>query len=86
MEQFGVTPLWNVPYSPEFNGIEKVWGVLKTRFRKRLSQMKVEGKKFDLEVEVKKLISGIKNKMLKNYAAHGFAVLEKGGEDYYKTE
>ena len=25
--------IWNVPYHPEFNGIEYVWAVVKARFR-----------------------------------------------------
>jgi|OM-RGC.v1.031709212 Transposase and inactivated derivatives len=25
--------IWNVPYKPEFNGIEKVWHLMKRKFR-----------------------------------------------------
>ena len=37
-----------MPYSPEFNGIEKVWAAMKQKFRKHLLQLKTENKRIHL--------------------------------------
>jgi len=33
-----VTPLWNVPYTPQFDGIEEYWAQAKLRFKKEMLQ------------------------------------------------
>nr|AAB42034.1 42 kDa 'D,D35E' transposase [Oxytricha trifallax] len=35
-EQLRITPVFNVPYSPQFNGIEFYWGILKGHYKKLL--------------------------------------------------
>ena len=39
----------NIPYCPEFNGIEVLWAKLKYEFRKRLTQLKLDGDKFNVK-------------------------------------
>ena len=36
--RLGITPIFNVPYSPQFNGIEGVFNMLKNDYKKRLLQ------------------------------------------------
>lgn len=35
-ERLNITPVFNVPYSPQFNGIELYWGLLKGHYKKLL--------------------------------------------------
>jgi transposase len=36
MQALGVVPIFNVPYSPQFNGIEAVFSIVKCNFKKEL--------------------------------------------------
>jgi len=33
MRRLNISPLWNVPYRADLNGIEKVWSIAKLHFR-----------------------------------------------------
>ena len=53
--------VYNLPYSPRFNGIERLWAQMKFRFRNQLANFKVNMQTFDiLEVieDVENSISG----------------------------
>ena len=43
----------NIPYFPELNGIEKLCALMKYRFRKRLTRIKMQYEKVDVEEEIK---------------------------------
>ena len=47
------------PYMPEFNGIEKLWALMKFKFRKKLTEMKIRKKKFKVLDVVKVVLNGI---------------------------
>jgi len=34
LQRLNISPLWNVPYRADLNGIEKVWAIAKQHFRK----------------------------------------------------
>jgi hypothetical protein len=36
MQTLGIMPIFNVPYSPQFNGIEAVFSIVKANFKKEL--------------------------------------------------
>lgn len=36
MQSLGIVPIYNVPYSPQFNGIEAVFSIVKANFKKEL--------------------------------------------------
>jgi transposase len=36
MQTLGIMPIFNVPYSPQFNGIEAVFSIVKCSFKKEL--------------------------------------------------
>lgn len=40
--------IFNVPYSPQFNGIETLWAVMKHRFKNSITDKKIAGEKFDI--------------------------------------
>ena len=42
MEKYKHTKvIYNLPYSPQYNGIEYLWGDMKLKFRKLLTEMKI---------------------------------------------
>ena len=41
LDRTNVKLIWNLPYHPQFNGIELYWAKLKFEFRKRLTDMKI---------------------------------------------
>jgi transposase len=38
LDQLGMLPVFNAPYSPQFNGIESYWSLLKHQYKKLLLQ------------------------------------------------
>ena len=53
--------VYNLPYSPRFNGIERLWAQMKMRFRDKLATLKVNSQIYQIEAvieEVKNSISG----------------------------
>jgi len=40
MKSANYVPLWNVPYSPQYNGIELVWASAKRKFRAKVLAIK----------------------------------------------
>jgi hypothetical protein len=36
--------IFNVPYMPKYNGIEKIWAIYKKVFRKRMLELKIKEK------------------------------------------
>ena len=44
----GIPYIFNVPYAPDYNGIEKYWGLLKQRIRVELTKYKLDGLKFNV--------------------------------------
>ena len=55
LEELGVESVFNIPYSPQFNGIEYIFSDIKRRFRAELTLLKADR---DLpEVDLRKLIN-----------------------------
>lgn len=57
MRTLGITPIFNVPYSPQFNGIEAVFSVVKCNFKKQLLHDLQLGR----QTEVREIISSAFN-------------------------
>jgi hypothetical protein len=43
-----MTPIYNVPYSPQFNGIESYFSLLKGEYKKLLLKYLVKGQAFEV--------------------------------------
>ena len=41
--------VFNIPYCPEYNGIEALWGVWKFQFRKQLLDLNLKGDQFKVQ-------------------------------------
>ena len=58
MEENGITPIFNVPYSPEFNPIERVWAQIKARFKQARMGLVLEGHSPDYDKLVRQTMLG----------------------------
>ena len=59
LEELDIVPIYMPPYCPEFNGVEKLWALMKFKFRKKLTEMKIRKKKFKVLDVVKVVLNGI---------------------------
>ena len=64
----GWTQICNVPYHPQFNGIEFVWAQAKFRYRKQLTMKKLDG----IKIEREKAIDEVMNSMSKSFITKCF--------------
>jgi transposase len=55
-ERQGIQPVFNVPYSPQFNGIEGVFSMIKARYKQMQLQHLVEEKRFQVATLIKSAI------------------------------
>ena len=53
LERLDIMAIFNIPYHPQYNGIEHVFADVRARFRKRLTALKISGAdEIDLEAIV----------------------------------
>jgi transposase len=75
LDENGIKVIYNVPYSPSFNGIELFWNLVKQKYRKEMliylyKNMKVQTKKL-----VKTSLLSVKREHAKACALKGFCHL-----------
>ena len=81
-----IIEIMNVPYSPEFNGIEKLWAAMKQKFRKELLERKTENKRLVLRSICERIIEEFSKEQIRGFANNGLKILMKGGEDHILPE
>lgn len=47
-ERLGISPIFNIPYSPDFNGIESYFSMVKCEYKKMLLQHLMKGERFQV--------------------------------------
>ena len=72
-----MTPIFNVPYSPQFNGIESYFSLVKGEYKKLLLKYLVLNQKFDVNALIKKSIDLVSNEKAMNCARNGREAIEK---------
>ena len=60
LDELSIAYVYNPPYSPEFNGIETVFSIFKTSFKKKRLQYIQQGKEMEIEKEIQIEFDGIK--------------------------
>ena len=60
LDELSIAYVYNPPYSPEFNGIETVFSIFKTRFKKKRLQYVQQGKEMEMEKEIQIEFDNIK--------------------------
>ena len=43
---FNIIPIFNIPYTPQYNGIESVFSVVKEKYKRAMMEKIVNGEKF----------------------------------------
>ena len=66
----GIRIVYNLPYHPNLMGIEKVWGIKKSMFRKQLDELKIKKERFNVWDMFKSI--KLKNLVIKSIAKHGW--------------
>jgi hypothetical protein len=64
--------LWNIAYTPQSNGIERVWMTAKQRYRKELARLLVNRERFDNLALVKTILEGIDDEHCRDCAMFGW--------------
>ncbi len=75
----GIDLLWNVPYRPDLNGIEMVWGMAKVQYRSLMLQQMLGAIQERLLDVVARIMDGLDPTKVKNCAKEGQRRIMKEG-------
>ena len=70
--------IYNLPYRPDFNGIEVFWAAAKRDYRSRLDWIKANGKSLAQVELVQECVEGVDDIFAKRFARAGWIRLFKG--------
>jgi transposase len=71
LEKSGIMCLFNIPYCPQYNGIELLWSDLKRKFRRRLTELKIKEDEIDVEKILHEIQDDYPDDKAKNFARRG---------------
>ena len=57
MNRLDITPIFNIPYSPDFNGIESYFSLVKSEYKKILLQQLMKGEEFSVVSLIKQAVA-----------------------------
>ena len=77
LQKLNITPIYNVPYCPQFNGIESYFSALKASYNKLLARDIMDNNIVDQVKLIQKAIEGIDEKKVKKCADYGFNQIKK---------
>lgn len=66
-----ITPIFNVPYSPQFNGIEAVFSMLKATYKKSLLTSILNGQRKQRTNLIVEAVQGMDHHKIANCVKHG---------------
>ena len=75
-ERLNITPVFNVPYSPQFNGIESYWSILKQHYKKLLLYHLMHEQPVDSVDLIKSSVKRVPAQLVKNCARDGREQIE----------
>ena len=70
-ESLGFNIVWNVPYHPEFNGIEYVWSIAKSHFKKVQLQRMLSTTPCTFKEGIWRSLSAVSFEQVQNCIRHG---------------
>jgi transposase len=65
-EELGIIPVFNIPYSPQFNPIESVFSIIKQSFKKDVLYHLINGKRLMIETLIRKAVNGVNQEKIMN--------------------
>ena len=78
LEANAVPVVKNVPYRPDFCGIERFWQKVKKDYRERVSQFLATGENWDQKAHILDCLLCVDDDLVKRDAAIGFENLARG--------
>ena len=70
LEELGVQVIFNLAYSPQFNGVEGCFSKVKQSFKKQRLQKMARGLRPNLHTLVQRAVKSLTKKDIKNFIAH----------------
>jgi hypothetical protein len=77
MKRLNISDVFNVPYSPQFNGIESYFSLVKCEYKKLLLQRVLKGAETETVALIKESIENVSNEKTKRCARNGFDCMMK---------
>jgi hypothetical protein len=72
-----MVPIFNIPYSPEFNGIESYFSILKNEYKKLLLKHLLSDSEFETLTLVRQSIKLVSDDKVRACARYGREAIEK---------
>lgn len=76
-QQLNITPIFNIPYSPQFNGIESYFSIVKSHYKKDLMKRLSTDSNIDAKKLVKAAIRAVPDSQSMACATYGRKQIEK---------
>jgi hypothetical protein len=76
-ERYNITPIYNIPYSPDFNGIESYFSLVKREYKLLLLQQLMKEQKIVAEDLIRHSVSIISDDKVKRCVTSGLSFVEK---------
>jgi hypothetical protein len=72
-----ITPIYNIPYSPQFNGIESYFSLLKAEYKKLLLKHLMSETNFEVLSLIKQALKLVSDDKAMNCARNGREAIEE---------
>ncbi len=76
-ERLNITPIYNVPYSPDFNGIESYFSMVKREYKNLLLQQLMKDEKIVAEKLIVAALARIENEKTRRCVTNGLSCVAK---------
>ena len=76
-KELKVTPIFNIPYSPQFNGIESYFSLLKNEYKNMLLQKVMKDENVEAVSLIKMAVANLDEEKTKKWAQYGLDCIEK---------
>jgi transposase len=76
-QRLDILPIFNVPYSPDYNGIEKYFAQVKAQYKKQLLQRLMKGERLDPMTMIKQSVENVKDESVRKCVGHGMKCIEE---------
>ena len=76
-KRLNITPIYNVPYSPQYNGIESYFSIVKNHYKKQLLKRLTTDSDVDANKLIKEALKAVDDKKAMACARFGRETIEK---------
>jgi transposase len=76
-ERLNIIPVFNIPYSPDFNGIESYFSMVKGNYKKLLLQLMMKEQTFNVVELIKQSINAVADVKVRRCVTSGLDAVAK---------